>query len=65
VLCAHVHATSLHERDGAQRLFTDELKRELPRRMELLWADGAYTRGFREWAEIRAGMAGGGALAGF
>ena len=49
VLGAHVHAASLHDRDGAQRLLSDELKWELPR-MELLWADGAYTRGFREWA---------------
>ena len=49
VLGAHVHAASLHDRDGAQRLLSDELKEELPR-MELLWADGAYTRGFREWA---------------
>lgn len=50
MLGAHAHAASLHNRDGAQRLLTEELKRELPR-MELLWADGAYTRGFREWAE--------------
>lgn len=50
VLGVHVHAASLHDRDGAQRLLIDELKRGLPR-MELLWADGAYTRGFREWAE--------------
>lgn len=54
VLGAHVHAASLHDRDGAQRLLSDELKRELPR-MELLWADGAYTRGFRRWAEEERG----------
>ena len=54
VLGAHVHAASLHDRDGARRLLTDELKRELPQ-MELLWADGAYTRGFREWAEEERG----------
>jgi putative transposase len=54
VLGAHVHAASLHDRDGAQRLLTDELKKELPR-IELLWADGAYTRGFREWAEEERG----------
>ena len=54
VLGAHVHAASLHDRDGAQGLLTDELKRELPR-MELPWADGAYTRGFREWAEKERG----------
>jgi putative transposase len=51
VLGAHVHAASLHYRHGARRLLTDELKRELAR-MELLWADGAYTRGFRERAEV-------------
>ena len=54
VLGAHVHAASLHDREGAQRLLTEELKGELPR-MELLWADGAYTRGFREWAEEERG----------
>ena len=54
VLGAHVHAASLHDRDGAQRLLSEELKRELPR-MELLWADGAYTRGFRRWAEEERG----------
>ena len=54
VLGALVHAASLHDRDGAQGLLSDELKRELPR-MELLWADGAYTRGFREWAEEERG----------
>jgi putative transposase len=54
VLGAHVHAASLHDRDGAQRLLTEELKGELPR-MELLWADGAYTKGFRRWAEEERG----------
>ena len=51
VLGAHVHAASLHDRDGAQRLLTDELKREL-RRMGLLWVS-RVGRG-------RAGVAGGG-----
>jgi putative transposase len=50
VLGARVHAASLHERDGAQGLLRDELKEELPQ-LELLWADGAYTRGFRAWAQ--------------
>jgi putative transposase len=54
VLGARVHAASLHERDGAQVLLSDELKEELPR-LELLWADGAYTRGFREWAKEERG----------
>ena len=30
VLSARVHAASLHDRDGAQGLLTDELKKELP-----------------------------------
>jgi putative transposase len=54
VLGARVHAASLHERDGAQGLLTYELKEELPQ-LELLWADGAYTRGFREWAQKERG----------
>ncbi len=54
VLGAHVHAANLHDRDGVRRFLSDELKSELPR-MELLWADGAYTRGFREWAEEERG----------
>ena len=50
-----VHAASLHDRDsGAQGLLSDELKRELPR-MELLWADGAYTRNFRQWVREERG----------
>jgi putative transposase len=54
VLGVRVHAASLHDRDGAQLLLSDELKEELPR-LELLWADGAYTRGFREWAQQERG----------
>jgi putative transposase len=54
VLGAHVHAASLHDQDGARRLLAEELKGELPR-MELLWADGTYTRGLREWAEEERG----------
>ena len=54
VLGARVHAASLHDRDGARGLMTGELKEDLPR-LELVWADGAYTRGFREWAEEERG----------
>ncbi|MDQ5811754.1 MAG: transposase, partial [Actinomycetota bacterium] len=54
VLGARVHAANLHDRDGAQGLLSDELKKELPR-LELLWADGAYTSGFRRWAEEELG----------
>jgi putative transposase len=48
VLGAHVHAASLHDRDGGQRLLTDKLKEEMPR-LALVWADAAYTGWFREW----------------
>src|SRR5215211_3269686 len=54
VLGASVHAASLHDREGAQRLLSDELKESLPQ-LELLWADGAYTGGFRRWAEEERG----------
>jgi putative transposase len=54
VLGALVHAANLHDRDGAHGLLTDKLKKELPR-LELLWADGAYTSGFRRWAEEELG----------
>jgi putative transposase len=47
VLAARVHAANLHDRDGGRRLLAEDLQRELPR-MELLWADGAYTGGFPE-----------------
>jgi putative transposase len=54
VLGAHVHAASLHDRDGGQRLLTDKLKEEMPR-LVLVWADAAYTGWFREWVEEERG----------
>jgi putative transposase len=42
VLGVHVHAASLHDRDGARELLTDELQRGLPR-SAIVWADAAYT----------------------
>lgn len=54
VLAAHVHGADLPDRDGGRRLLTEGLRPELPR-MELIWADGAYTAGFREWAEEERG----------
>lgn len=54
VLGVRVHAANLHDRDGAQEILTDELKDDLPR-LQLIWADGAYTGGFREWAEEERG----------
>lgn len=54
VLGVRVHAANLHDRDGAWGLLTDEVKEDLPR-PQLIWADGAYTKGFREWAEEERG----------
>ena len=54
MLGARVYAASLHDRDGAQELLTDELKKELPR-LELVWADGAYTNEFWRWVEEQRG----------
>lgn len=54
VLGARAHAAILHDRDGAHGLLTDELKEGLPR-LEVLWADGAYTSAFRRWAEEERG----------
>jgi putative transposase len=54
VLAARVHGADLPDRDGGRRLLAEGLRPELPR-MGLVWADGAYTRGFREWAELELG----------
>lgn len=54
VLGARVHTASLHDRDGAQELLTEELKKELPQ-LELVWADGAYTNEFCQWVEEKRG----------
>ncbi len=54
VLGAHVHAASLHDRDGAQELLSDGLREDLPQ-LRLIWADGAYTSVFREWAQDQRG----------
>jgi hypothetical protein len=48
--------SNLPDRGGGRRLLAEDLQRDLPR-VQLVWADGAYTRGFRESAE--EGEAGG------
>src|SRR5829696_3111971 len=47
VLAARVHSADLPDRDGGRWLLDEQPR--LPR-LELVWADGAYTGGFREWA---------------
>jgi len=54
VLAARVHGANLPGQDGGRRLLVEDLQRELPR-MQLVWADGVYTHGFREWAEEERG----------
>ncbi len=54
VLAARVHGADLPDRDGGRQLLAADLQRELPG-LELVWADGAYTRGFREWARDERG----------
>jgi putative transposase len=46
VLAAKVHSADLPDRDGGRRVVGEGSGRP---RLELLWADGAYTGGFREW----------------
>ena len=54
VLAARVHGANLPDQDGGRRLLAEELQGDLPR-MQLVWADGGYTRGFREWVEDERG----------
>jgi putative transposase len=49
VLAARVHGADLPDRDGGRPL-VEGLRRELPR-LELVWADGTCSSGFREWVE--------------
>jgi putative transposase len=54
LLAAKVHGADLPDRDGGRRLLSEG--QGLPR-IELLWADGAYTGGLREWLSRRLGGA--------
>ncbi len=55
VLSAHVHAASLHDREGGQRLLSDELAEKKLPRLAIVWADAAYTGGFRSWVRQERG----------
>ena len=52
VLAASVHGADLPDRDGGRRLLEEGKGLS---RMEMLWADGAYTGGFREWLRRQLG----------
>jgi hypothetical protein len=52
VLAAKVHGADLPDREGGRWLLGEG--QGLPR-LESLWADGAYTGGFREWLGRRFG----------
>ena len=52
LLAARVHGADLPDQDGGRRLLEDA--KDLSR-MGLLWADGAYTGGFREWLRRQLG----------
>src|SRR5688572_533001 len=52
VLAARVHGADLPDRDGGKRSLEDG---ERLSRMGLLWADGAYTGGFRGWSQHQLG----------
>ena len=50
ILLAHIHAASLHDTVGAQQMIETAPITALPR-LELVWADGAYTGPFATWLE--------------
>ena len=56
VLTVRVHGADLHDRrDGGRQLLAEDSRPELSR-MELVWADGAYTTaGFSEWVKLELG----------
>jgi putative transposase len=48
ILLAHIHAASLHDTVGARQMIEAAPMAALPR-LELVWADGAYTGPFATW----------------
>ena len=54
VLTVRVHGADLHDRDGGMQLLAEDSRPELSR-IELIWADGAYTAGFSEWVKLELG----------
>jgi putative transposase len=50
ILLAHIHTASLHDTAGARQMIEAVPITALPR-LELVWADGAYTGPFAKWLE--------------
>jgi putative transposase len=54
ILLAHIHAASLHDTAGARQMVEATPTTALPR-LELVWADGAYTGAFATWLRQERG----------
>jgi putative transposase len=54
ILLAHIHAASLHDTVGARQMVEAAPRATLPR-LELVWADGAYTGPFATWLANKRG----------
>jgi hypothetical protein len=54
VLGAHLHAASLHDRDGGQRFLTEVLQGKMSR-LAILWADAASRAGSGSGSRRSAG----------
>jgi putative transposase len=54
ILLAHIHAASLHDTVGARQMVELAPMAALPR-LELVWADSAYTGPFATWLEKERG----------
>jgi hypothetical protein len=54
ILLTHIHAASLHDTVGARQMVKAAPMAALPR-LELVWADGAYTGPFATWLEKERG----------
>ena len=50
ILLAHIHTAGLHDTAGARQMIEAVPMTALPR-LELVWADGAYTGPFAKWLE--------------
>jgi putative transposase len=54
ILLAHIHTASLHDTVGSRQMIETTLPTALPR-LDLVWADGAYTGPFAQWLDQAKG----------